>query len=367
MNQLEALHRSEQISLYELQSKKSEPVEEYIFSTPETRDLCNQPEKVGITFPNAMRQAIVRTLRLPPLNDFLGNSKEMKNCVLHFLRGGLNFQLREALFEAYDFTRHYCSYMTSQRYQRGKRWKVKQDQYRKINYLPGSTILIGDCVATGSTMENGLEVLLKTAEAQNRPVSNLVLFTIGCSQAQKIMHQFHERFKQKFDYGRTMIFYIEGRFGLANEEMGLTISLPGTDLLRYPADLAPEYERSLYEKLHTPVERCTIYDLGAKSFTYQEHVEEVVEYWQKLKDSNLSLKQAYRERWPEENYSSEKKLKQARQKSWPFVEPEEIEALYEAYLQRWEENPGTRNAESHQALVKLANKRINIMENQLDE
>lgn len=363
MEELESLQRSKEISLYELHDEQTSGVEEYIFSTPETREICNRPEKVGISFPETMRAATDKLLQLSPLKELLGQSEEMRNCVLHFLRGGLNFQLREALFDAYGFTRHYCSYMTSQRYQRGKRWKIKQDQYRKISYLPGSTILIGDCVATGSTLENGLEVLLEDAREQEQPISNLILFTIGCENAREILQDFHERFSQEFDYDRTMVFYIEARFGLSNEDMDLTVTLPGTDLLRHPAVLAPEYERSLYNRLHVPVERCTIYDLGAKSFTYQKHVNEVIEYWQKLKDSDLTLREAYRERWPETDYSSPEALEEARREIWPFIESEEIESLYSAYQSRWEEI--SEKADTHQALVELADRRIQIMESLL--
>ncbi len=361
MTQLEALHRDRDISLYQIEDNHS-PIEEYIFSTPETREICNRPELVGIKFPEGMRTAASRLLKLDPLAELIGEKNGKENCILHFLRGGLNFQLREALSEAYGFNRQYCSYMTSQRYQRGKRWQIKQDQYRKIDYLPGSTLLIGDCIATGSTMENGLQVLLENARTEGKPVSNLVVLTIGCGRARDILTDFHRQLEATFDYDRTLVFYVEGRFKLAEEDMDLTIALPGTDLLRRDALLAPEYELSLYERLHIPLERCTIYDLGAKSFTYQEHVAEVVEYWQQLKDSSLTLQEAYRERWPEDDYQSLEALKESRREIWPFLSEAELEELYEAYRQRWEEKLTDEKDVNHQALERLANKRIQVME-----
>ncbi len=364
MAQLESLHRDEKVSLYQIRDGDS-PIEEYIFSTPETREICNRPELVGIEFPEGMRTATARLLKLSPLAELIGGKSGKENCILHFLRGGLNFQLREALNEAYGFNRQYCSYMTSQRYQRGKRWKIKQDQYRKIDYLPGSNLLIGDCIATGSTMENGLKVLLDNAREQEKPVSNLVVFTIGCSRAREILTDFHRQLEAEFDFGRTLVFYVEGRFKLADEDMGLTIALPGTDLLRRDALLAPEYELSLYDRLHIPVERCTIYDLGAKSFTYRDHVHEVVEYWQQLKESSLTLEQAYRERWPEDDYHSLDSLKESRQQVWPFISEAEIKELYEAYRQRWDEELPDDESVDHQALQRLADERIRIMKDLL--
>ncbi len=367
MEQLKALHRDPEISLYQISGEESGEVEEYIFSTPETRNICNRPELVGIDFPLGMRSAKKKLFQLSPLQELVGDAGPLKSAILHFLRGGLNFQIREALNEAYGFTRQYCSYMTSQRYQRGKRWKIKQDQYRKIDYISGSTMLIGDCVATGSTMENGLEVLLDFAREQQRPISNLVVFTIGCRRAREILENFHKRFAREFDYERTMVFYVEGRFKLASEDMGLSIALPGTDLLKASALLAPEYERTIYERLHIPLERCAIYDLGAKSFTYREHVDEVIGYWEQLKASSLTLREAYRERWPETDYRSFQSLLESRRSVWPFVEETEIKQLYELYKERWEDTDLLKEVDTHAALEKLAERRIKLMTSQLNE
>ncbi len=360
MDQLKALHRSDELSLYRVEDRADSAVEEYIFSTPESREICNKPELVGFDFPSAMRRAHSRVMGVEPLSTLLGEREDFQHCVMHFLRGGLNFQLREALADSFGFNRHYCSYMTSQRYQRGERWKIKQDQYRKLNYNSGSTLLIGDCIATGSTMENGLQVLLDHAREQDCHFQNLVVFTIGCGRGREILNKFHHKFKENFDFNRTLLFYAEGRFGLADEEMDLTISLPGTDLLREPALLAPEYEYSLYRRLHIPIERCTIYDVGAKSFEYRKHLEDVIEYWQQLIDSDLTLEEAYRERWSEEDYNTVDSLLAARKEVWPFVNREEIEHLHSAYRKRWEDPE--EDFDSHRALEELARDRISTFE-----
>ncbi len=367
MEKLDVLYRSEEVSLYSVQDSDSGGVEEYVFSTPETRTVCNTPEMVGINFPRKMRSAHRKVMELEPLKSTLGVVDDFQACVMHFLRGGLNFQVREALADAYGFNRHYCSYMTSQRYQRGERWKIKQDQYRKLNFNPQSTILIGDCIATGTTMENGLQVVLEWARENDRPFKNLVVFTIGCDRGRKILKEYHEDLKDAFeDYERTMLFYAEGKLGLASEERGLTIGLPGTDLLREPALLAPEFEKSIYEKFHVPVERCAIYDVGAKSFEYRVHIEDVIEYWQQLKESDLTLLEAYRERWSEKDYGTAEELYKARRKVWPFIKEEEIEALHACYIRRWSEEMSEEEADTHEALVELADERLAVLEEVLN-
>lgn len=366
MEQLTSIKRDSDVSLYRVESDHSSSVEEYVFSTPETRRVCNEPEMVGLEFPRCMREATAKVLQQPPLGDWLGDERDKDVSVMHFLRGGLNFQLREALGEAYGFNKHYCAYMTSQRHKQNENWVIEQDQYRKIRYLPDSTIMIGDVIATGSTMENGLEVLLNHARENDRPFKNLIVFTIGCDEGRRILEQYHDRFRDEFDLDRVMLFYAEGKLGLAEEDSPLTIKISGTDLLREPALLAPECERSIYQRPHIPVERCAIYDVGAKSFCYQEHVEDVIGYWEKLRDSDLTLKEAYRERWSESDYGSVDELFDARKQVWPFIERDEIEQLHEAYEKRWNQPPLSEDAESHGALEELADKRLRVLEDVID-
>lgn len=366
MEQLISIHRDSDVSLYRVESDDPSSVEEYVYSTPETRRVCNEPEMVGLEFPRCMREATARVLQQPPLGDWLGDERDKDVSVMHFLRGGLNFQLREALGQAYGFNKHYCAYMTSQRHKTSENWVIEQDQYRKIRYLENSTVMIGDVIATGSTMENGMEVLLDHVRSNDLPFKNLIVFTIGCDEGRKILEQYEDELKQVCDLDRLMLFYAEGKFGLAREDSPLTIKIPGTDLLRDPALLTPEYEKSIYQRLHIPIERCAIYDVGAKSFEYQEHVEDVIEYWTQLKESSLTLKEAYRERWSESDYGSVDELYEARREVWPFIERDEIEQLHKSYRQRWDNPPLSSEADSHDALERLADERLEILEGLID-
>jgi hypothetical protein len=366
VEQLKPVRRDDELSLYRVDSETSGSVEEYVFSTPETRRVCNEPEMVGLEFPRCMREATARVLQAPPLSDWLADERDRDVSVMHFLRGGLNFQLREALGQAYGFNKHYCAYMTSQRHKTSENWVIEQDQYRKIRYLENSTVMIGDVIATGSTMENGMEVLLDHVRSNDLPFKNLIVFTIGCDEGRKILEQYEDELEEACDLDRLMLFYAEGKFGLAGEDSPLTFKIPGTDLLRDPALLTPEYEKSIYQRLHIPIERCAIYDVGAKSFEYQEHVEDVIDYWRQLRDSDLSLKQAYRERWTESDYGTVDELYEARRSDWPFIERSEVEELHRSYEQRWDSPPLSNRGESHEALEQLADERIGVLEGLLD-
>jgi hypothetical protein len=64
----------------------------------------------------------------------------------------------------------------------------------------------------------------------------------------------------------------------------LDIALQGTDLLRWPATVAPEFLESQAEDPAFPLERCTIYDAGSRAFNAPEYLEDVQEYWGQVKE-----------------------------------------------------------------------------------
>jgi hypothetical protein len=349
--------RSPDLSIYKISGTESH-VEEYIFSTPESRSICNVPEIVGYEFTMLLKKGLIRVLRAPPLEPIFGKIDDKTICVMHFLRGGLNFRLRDALAEAYGYNRHYCSFMTSQRYRRRKEWIIKQDQYRKFSIPEECTIFLGDVIATGTTISNGLKIMFDRCIEQEKRIRNFVLFTIGCDKAEGMMDRYDEFFRETFPgYGRTFIFYGEGKFSLADTVPNLTISMPGTDLLRYPALLAPEFELSQYEKLHYPMERCTIYDVGAKSFEYEHYLIDVIEYWEQLERTGMTLMEAYRERWPEEDYTSYEALCKARRAVWKDIPEAMLVDLYEAYRRRWTPER-RREAEQPGSLATLCKARV---------
>ena len=88
-----------------------------LLSTPESRAICNRPELLGFEFSEALRRAVGRGLGAPMLSDSLRGVPQTRLCVLHFLRGGLSFGLREALYDVLGSTRHASAFLSSQRFQ----------------------------------------------------------------------------------------------------------------------------------------------------------------------------------------------------------------------------------------------------------
>ena len=194
--------------------------------------------------------------------------------VIHFLRGSLNFGMRRALARAYGFNVHCSSFITSQRERDAYgRWFIKDNQYRKIAIPPHATLFFADVIATGVTISNGLEIIVQLAKNSGAPIRQIVFFTIGCHKLEKLLREYSRRLKEIFPgYERTVAVYLEGKFHLADSKTAVRIKLQGTDLMRHPAILAPEFELAQYERLSSALERCVVYDAGTRAFDADDYL-----------------------------------------------------------------------------------------------
>ncbi|MBN2799735.1 MAG: hypothetical protein JXX28_11365 [Deltaproteobacteria bacterium] len=335
---LEAVSRSPEVSWYKLGGLDS-PVQSWVVSTPQTISVCNDPLVLGVEYSDLMRRGMASALSSAPFGPLLRGAEPGQVCIMNFLRGSLNFGLREALWRATGSNVHPTCFMSSQRTRKEGKWEVREDMYRKINIPAGAVMLVGDVVATGTTVENGLQVIREVLKEQGTSLRGLVFFTIGGPRIEEILSEMDALFRQDFpDYQETHLVYLEGRFGLAEQDTPLTIAIPGTDLLRTGALLSPELERSQYDSLTAPLERCAIYDAGSRAFDVAEYVEDVVGYWEqvrRLSRRGRSLQEALRERWPEADYRDLAHLRAAKAQTWRGLDEGFVDALWAAWSRRW--------------------------------
>ena len=353
MEKISLLKKEKGCALYSVDGDSS--LKRYIASTTETRAVLNKPEIVGYEFRHKMANGTAKVLKALEL-DVDGQHSN----VIHFLRGGLNFGLMEALHKAYGLNNHSASFMSSERRKQDGKWRIKDDQYSKLTINAGSTVFIGDIVATGVTLEAGLAKIYEQVTAnelpdavkehvfhgiedsqkrQHIPLKGIAFFTIGCENIEKILGKYDKLFKDAFpEYSGTHVVYLEGKFKLASSSDNLRIKIDDTDLLRHPAVLAPEFELSQYESVAYPLERCVVYDGGSRSFNAAKHLAEVKEYWEKLGDSGMTLEEALKERWPEKGYESIDNLAAEKKDVWAGVNEGALGALCNAYSRRWNDS-----------------------------
>ncbi|HNW94038.1 MAG TPA: hypothetical protein PKM88_14110, partial [bacterium] len=310
-------------------------VKRYVASTPETRQLLNRPEIVGGQVTVALRSALARLLARAGQELGTAGLNERDAAMLTFLRGGLAFGLREALTEGAGFNRAAISFMTAERYRDGRQWRIRQDGYRSFNLPDAAQLFIAEVVATGTTLAHGLDLLLAEFKRERKKLRGITLFAIGSREAEEVLTAIHQRCQHEFgrSYGATTVIYLEGRFGLAGSVKSPVISEAGTDLLRFPALLAPEFELAQFERLSYPLERCVIYDLGKRAFNPTEHLNEVRDFWRRMMEQGITCEEAYRERWP--------------------LRPQAGADITEEYARLWREVPEATIAALGEARTKL--------------
>lgn len=370
MQYLTKLNDSPDATYYEIGGDHASRVKRYVVSTPQTRDICNRPEHIGCEFTDSLRQAVINAILHAPFRSILESYPEQRVCVLNYLRGGLNFDIRGALHQALGFNRHASAFMSSQRSKtEDGRWKVKEDMYRKLLIPRGAFVLAGDVVATGITVENGFDVLLDHLARIGSSIRQLVFFTIGCHKIEKQLITFDAKFRKAFDdYEGCHAVYLEGKFHLVDSQTELRIGTPGTDLIRRDAILAPEFEVSQWERVSYPLERCTIYDAGSRAFDTPGYLNEVLEYWlavRELAEKGLTLREALAERWPTTDYASFEIFVERKKTNWRGVSDEFLEEAYKRYTVRWADRPDA-DEDTPKALMAVCTERIDTLRAQLD-
>lgn len=291
-------------ALYEIVGEQS-PVKRFIATTEGTRQVCNDPSIHGLQYTNALQKGCEDILRgLKSLTS--SELREEESIVLHLLRGGLNFGLREALGKAYGWNSHASAFISAQRARRKDaedEWYITESNYKKVQSPPICSIFFGDVVATGTSCEFALRSVCDSVESQGGQVRNIYFFTIGSPRAEQLLTEIDKHCKERFGaYESASVIYFEGAFAVASHDTCMRIKIPGTDLLRRDSLLAREFIDSQYLSPAFPLERCTIYDAGSRAFWVPEYLEDVRDYWQqilRLGEEGLSFEELLEERFPE--------------------------------------------------------------------
>ena len=283
-----------------------EGVSEVIISTPESRAICNDPFVRGIDYTRKLAAASGKALDALHQNGLFTGS-ERSTSVLTILRGGLNFGLREALADAFQWNNHGSWYISAQRQlsdPKSGTWEIVEDSYTKMSPHGEMDIVFGDVVATGTSLKHGLMKLSETLSRSCR-YNSITFFTIGGAVSGEIMAEWRKLIESRQGSPlKATVVYFEGIFGVAGPRTPITIKLDGTDLLRRDGVMAPEFIDSQYDNPCYPLERCTIYDAGSRAFHVPEYLEDVVDYWRQVSsqaDGGMSLEELLKERCPELN------------------------------------------------------------------
>jgi len=294
-----------QCAIHRMSNHTVSYIDRLVVSTPETRAIANDPTVMGVDYTRRLKTTCTRILSLLKAEKRICLA-EQETIVFDILRGGLNFGLREALADAFSWNRHGGSFISAQRARvddNPEQWHIMESEYSKVYMPKTASIVIGDVVATGTSLEHAMKALVNEAEKQGTALRSIVFFTFGGPRAEEILEAADAMCRKRFpSYEGTTLIYLEGRFAIPTEETPLTIKITGTDLLRRGALMAPEFIESQYEDPSYPIQRCAIYDAGSRAFWTPEYIADLTCYWGEtlaLAEKGISFEALLKERFPE--------------------------------------------------------------------
>ena len=252
--------------------------EYYIISEAETRKLMNHPEVVGYEVYTSLVTATSQMMY------YLKEHKKITSAnILSILRGALNYPLEESCFREHIRV-HDISFMSSERvFDENGNMDGLAIKYCKLATVPNSTLMIGDIIASGETLVQCLRFVTDYYRQRNVQLRNIVLFTIGGTKGIELLERLTVEIREYWpDFEGFITVYDEGVFSCYEVgDFGVSgINRALIDFYWKGGIIAPAFRRQTLSMQNPLFEKCTIYDGGARRYEIQEHIQEVLEFWE---------------------------------------------------------------------------------------
>jgi len=256
--------------------------EYYILSEAESRKLLNNPEVVGY---EVYRSLVHSTAQM--MYHLKENKKIVNANILSILRGALNYPLEESCYIEHIRV-HDISFMSSERVFDAEGNIAGLDvKYCKLAVVPDSTLLIGDIIASGDTLVHCFRYVMNYYREHNAKLKNIVIFTVGGKKGIEITEKMTREIREFWpEFEGFIVVYYEGIFNCYEEgDKGVSgINIANIDFYWKDGIIAPAYRRETLSKRDPLFEKCIIYDGGARRYEIAEHIEEVLAFWEGIRD-----------------------------------------------------------------------------------
>lgn len=158
-------------------------------------------------------------------------------------------------------------------------------KYSKLTMVPDSTLMIGDIIASGETLIHCLRYVTDFYRNHGAKLRNIIIFTIGGTKGIEILEDLTRDIREFWpEFEGFITVYYEGIFGMYEDKGVSGINLPNVDFYWKGGIVAPEFRRETLSMCSPLFEKCIIYDGGARRYEIHEHVEEVLEFWNGIKE-----------------------------------------------------------------------------------
>lgn len=274
------VRKDQETALYKLVSQDSLN-DYYIISSEGTRRLMASPEVIGYDCCKAVMVPMKAALRaLEP------NLK--KAAILTILRGGLNYPIEECCHEC-GIRLDNINFLSCERVIRNHVIEGLEIKYDKLHPEKDITLMIGDILASGDTIRKCLQHTIDVFAAAGGSLRKIIFFTIGGTKAFPLMEDFTRRIREMWPAfeGFECIFF-EGAFTVY-EDKGVTgVNIPMIDFGWKGGCISPEFREYILDYKYAPalLEKCIIYDGGARRYEIGDHFKEVIEYWEDLREAS---------------------------------------------------------------------------------
>ena len=145
-------------------------------------------------------------------------------------------------------------------------------------------MLIGDIIATGETLIHCLRYVTDFYREHGASLRNIIIFTIGGTTGIKILERLTKEIREFWpEFEGFITVYYEGIFSTISGQGRIWNQSAGCRFLlerRYHCTGVPK--RDACPCAIRLFEKCIIYDGGARRYEIHEHVEEVLDFWNKM-------------------------------------------------------------------------------------
>ena len=273
----------DQLSLYE--QPHSGPARVLVCSTPASRGLLTDPVSCGLGYRRTLRTALAQAMQALVAADVadLASMPDGAVAVLNVLRGGLSFGVEDAVSQILGLD-PMVSFVGTERLPD----RPVELSYARWELGSARTLMVGDIIGTGATLTRALSNALELAASQHRPLQSILIFTIGSRLGIERVASLLASWPPAARPAVTIV-ALEALYELPVPGNPAAFPWYPFDLLRWPANSAPEYELERLRKVGSLFERCAIYDGGVRAFTPAEHAESRRKWWAEVLDRGVPL------------------------------------------------------------------------------
>ena len=271
------VRKDQETALYKLVSKDSLN-DYYIISSEGSRHLMASPEVIGYDCCTALVTPMKAALKAlePDLK---------KAAILTILRGGLNYPLEECC-HSLGIKVDNINFLSCERVIRNHVIEGLEIKYDKLHPEKDCTLMIGDILASGDTIRKCMQHTVEEFAKAGGSIRRIIFFTIGGTKAFTLFEELSAMIREKWSAfeGFECVFF-EGAFTVY-EDKGVTgVNIPMIDFGWKGGCISPEFREYILDYEYAPalLEKCIIYDGGARRYEIGDHFEEVIGYWEDLR------------------------------------------------------------------------------------